>query len=66
MQNDKKKYPTLLKSVILTYREYGFMGFYKGMFSNFGIVFTNNALYLILKLLFLQIINFSKHFFLKE
>ncbi len=44
MQNDNKKYNSLFKSFYLTYREFGTLGFYRGLYSNFFIIMSQNAL----------------------
>lgn len=44
MQNDKTKYNTFFKSIVLTYKNFGFLGFYRGLYSNISINITQNAL----------------------
>ena len=44
MQNDKGKYSNIMKCTILTYKEFGLIGFYRGIFPSALISVNNNAL----------------------
>lgn len=44
MQYDDKKYKGLLRSTYIMYKEYGIRGFFRGFYSDLGIMIVHEAL----------------------